>query len=41
VPQHVRMADLDGDGRLDVVLSKTVASGVGPGGWTVFLNKKK
>jgi hypothetical protein len=39
--QHVKLADLDGDGRLDVVLSKAVESATPPdqGGWTVFLNK--
>jgi hypothetical protein len=39
--QCVRLADLDGDGRLDVVVSKTVVSG-NPnetGGWNVYLNK--
>jgi hypothetical protein len=39
--QCVRLADLDGDGRLDVVLSKTVEGGdPSQGGWTVFLNRK-
>jgi hypothetical protein len=40
VPQCVRLADLDGDGRLDVVLSKTAVAEK-QGGWTVFLNKRK
>jgi len=42
VAQAVRLADLDGDGRLDVVLAKTVESSDPPdqGGWTVFLNRK-
>lgn len=40
VPQCVRLADLDGDGRLDVVLSKTAVV-ENQGGWTVFLNRKK
>jgi hypothetical protein len=40
--QCVRVADLDGDGKLDVVLSQTVISGdpTRPGGWDVFLNKR-
>ncbi len=40
--QCVRLADLDGDGRLDVVLSKTYP-GDAPGdrgGWRVWLNRK-
>lgn len=43
VAQSVRLADLDGDGRLDVVLEKTVESSDPPnqGGWTVFLNKRR
>jgi hypothetical protein len=39
---QVLLADLDGDGRLDVILSKTVAS-YRPGeqgGWNVYLNKR-
>ena len=40
VPQCVRLADLDGDGRLDVVLSRTAVA-ANQGGWTVFLNKRK
>lgn len=38
--QCIRLADLDGDGRLDIVLTKTVASMTpnDPGGWSVFLN---
>jgi hypothetical protein len=40
--QCVRLADLDGDGRLDVVVSKTYTSGgrQDPGGWSVYLNRK-
>jgi hypothetical protein len=39
--QCLRLADLDGDGRLDLVLAKTVSSSdpTNPGGWQVFLNK--
>lgn len=39
--QCVRVADLNGDGRMDVVLSKTVTSGKAddPGGWSVYLNR--
>lgn len=40
--QCVRLADLDRDGRLDIVLAKTVSS-VKPddrGGWDVYLNKR-
>jgi hypothetical protein len=39
--QCVRLADLDGDGRLDVVLSETISSisPNDPGGWKVFLNR--
>ncbi|MEP6470387.1 MAG: VCBS repeat-containing protein [Acidobacteriota bacterium] len=40
--QCVRLADIDRDGRLDLVLSKTVSS-LRPddvGGWDVYLNKK-
>ena len=42
VAQHVELVDLDRDGRLDVVLAKTVESVDPPnqGGWTVFLNKR-
>lgn len=38
--QCVRLVDLDGDGRLDIVLSKTVASyrPNDPGGWNVYRN---
>jgi hypothetical protein len=41
--QCLRLADLDGDGRLDVVLSRTVAS-TAPnevGGWNIYLNRAK
>jgi len=40
--QTVRLADLNKDGRLDIVLSKTVATGGPgePGGWDVYLNRK-
>jgi hypothetical protein len=40
--QCVRLADLDGDGRLDIVLSKTVSSARPQdfGGWDVYLNKR-
>jgi len=40
--QCVRLADLDGDGRLDIVLAKTVSS-TRPedrGGWDVYLNRR-
>jgi hypothetical protein len=40
--QCVRLADLNGDGRLDVVLAKTVSS-TSPndlGGWSVYLNRR-
>ena len=40
--QCLRLADLDGDGRLDIILSKTVAS-YRPGeqgGWSVYLNRR-
>ena len=41
VAQAVRLSDLNRDGRLDVVLQKTVAGSDPPeqGGWTVFLNR--
>jgi hypothetical protein len=41
VAQTARLSDLNGDGRLDVVLQKTVAGSDPPdqGGWTVFLNR--
>ena len=40
--QCIRMGDVDRDGRLDVVLSKTVTSGAPnePGGWDVYLNRR-
>ena len=40
--QCVRLADLDGDGRLDVILAKTVASNrpTDQGGWTVYRNRR-
>jgi hypothetical protein len=40
--QCIRLADLDGDGRLDIVLSKTVASyrPNDQGGWSVYLNRR-
>jgi len=41
--QCVRLADLNGDGRLDIILSKTVVSyrAGDPGGWSVYLNRAK
>jgi hypothetical protein len=38
--QCIRLADLDGDGRLDILLTKTISSMSpgDPGGWSVFLN---
>ena len=40
--QCIRLADLDGDGRLDVVLSKTVTSSTPnvKGGWSVYMNRR-
>ena len=40
--QCVRLADVNGDGRPDLVLSKTIASADprSPGGWDVYLNRK-
>ena len=40
--RHVDQLDLDGDGRLDVVLSKTVVSyrPEDRGGWSVYLNRR-
>ncbi len=40
--QCIRLADLDRDGRLDIVVSKTYSAGrsKNPGGWTVYLNRK-
>jgi hypothetical protein len=43
IGQCIRLADVDRDGRLDLVLAKTY-SGSAPGdkgGWTVYLNKGK
>jgi hypothetical protein len=38
--QCIRVADLNGDGRLDIVLSQTYRGGTQDrGGWTVYLNK--
>lgn len=41
VGQHVELVDLNRDGRLDLVLSKSVSSARPdePGGWEVYLNK--
>ena len=38
--QCVRLVDVNRDGRLDIILSKTVtvSSPKDPGGWSVFLN---
>ncbi len=40
--QCIRLADVDRDGRLDVILSKTVTSSTptAKGGWSVFLNRR-
>ncbi len=40
--QCIRLADLDGDGRLDIVLAKTVTSSTpnAKGGWSVFMNRR-
>jgi len=40
--QCVRLADVSGDGRLDVLLAKTVSSVApeDPGGWSVYINRK-
>jgi FG-GAP-like repeat len=40
--QCIRLADLDGDGRLDIILSKTVVSyrPEDQGGWNVYLNRR-
>lgn len=40
--QCIRLADLDGDGRLDIILSKTVVSDRPgeEGGWNVYLNRR-
>jgi hypothetical protein len=42
-PQCVRLVDLDGDGRLDIVLSKTAVSyrSEDRGGWSIYLNRAK
>ena len=39
--QCVRLADVDGDGRTDLVVAKTVpsTSPADPGGWSVYLNR--
>ena len=41
--QWLKLVDLDGDGRLDIVLSRTVTSAAPNevGGWNVYLNKAK
>ncbi len=41
--QCIRLADLDGDGRLDILLSRTVSSSTPneAGGWNVYLNRAK
>jgi len=41
--QCVRLADVNRDGRLDIILSKTVVSyrAEDPGGWSVYLNRAK
>jgi len=41
--QCIRLADLDGDGRLDIVLSKTITSADprDKGGWNVYWNRAK
>jgi hypothetical protein len=43
MPQCVRIADVNGDGRPDIVLSKTAASyrPADHGGWNVWLNRAK
>lgn len=40
--QCVRLADLNGDGRLDILLSQTIRSAAPqePGGWKVYLNAR-
>jgi hypothetical protein len=40
--QCARLADLNGDGRLDIVLAKTVSSNSpeDPGGWDVYINRR-
>jgi hypothetical protein len=40
--QCIRLSDLDGDGRLDMVVAKTYPNAIpgDGGGWRVFLNKK-
>ncbi len=39
--QCVRLVDLDGDGRLDIVLAKTISSNSpnDPGGWDIYMNR--
>jgi hypothetical protein len=39
----VRLADVSGDGKLDIVLAKTVSSSrpEDHGGWDVYLNRER
>jgi len=41
-PQCVKLVDVDGDGKLDIVLAKTIASyrSNDKGGWSVYLNRR-
>jgi hypothetical protein len=43
IGQWLRLADLNGDGRLDIVVSRTVSSAAPneSGGWNVYLNRSK